>query len=226
MATKSVLIVDDEKNIRLTVRAALAALRVDTGEAANGAEALEKLNNESYAAVLLDLKMPGMDGMEVLRRMRDTGCDAPVIIITAYGTVDSAVEAMKLGAVDFIQKPFSPDAIRALTADVIGRETMDENEPASYKSVIESAKKNITLRDFSAARKYLEKAVAIETSRPEAFNLLGAITEILGDIPGAQKLYRAAISLDPLYEPAKKNLSRTVQWHREGDIILESDQSK
>lgn len=222
MSAKSVLIVDDEKNIRLTVRTALAALKVEADEAENGARALEMLEGASFAAVLLDLKMPGMDGMEVLHRMRENGCDTPVIIITAHGTVDSAVEAMKLGAVDFIQKPFSPDEIRKLVADVISRENMDE-EIVDYKSAIEGAKKNITLRNFEAARKILDKAIALKTSRPEAFNLLGAITEIMGDIPGAQKFYRAAISLDPLYDPAKKNLSRTVQWHREGDIILENE---
>ncbi|MBE0616331.1 MAG: response regulator, partial [Proteobacteria bacterium] len=108
MAKRSVLVVDDEKNIRLTLTQSLRALEVETDTAVNGEEALAKLGQAAYDLLLLDLKMPGMDGMEVLRRTRETLPELPVVILTAYGTVASAVEAMKLGAVDFLQKPFSP----------------------------------------------------------------------------------------------------------------------
>jgi len=122
MKDKSVLIVDDEKNIRLTLSQALEALGVETDTATNGEEALAKLKEKGFGLILLDLKMPGMDGMEVLRRVREIRPDIRVIIITAYGTIESAVEAMKLGAVDFIQKPFSPDEIRGLVSRVMDRE--------------------------------------------------------------------------------------------------------
>ena len=102
MIEKSVLIVDDEKNIRLTLSQALEALEVETDTAANGEETLAKLKEKEFCLILLDLKMPGMDGMEVLRRVREIRPDIRVIILTAYGTIESAVEAMKLGAIDFI----------------------------------------------------------------------------------------------------------------------------
>jgi DNA-binding NtrC family response regulator len=88
------LIVDDEKNIRLTLSQALQVLQVETDSAANGEEALAKLKEKEFGLILLDLKMPGMDGMEVLRRVREIRPDIRVIIITAYGTVESAVEAL------------------------------------------------------------------------------------------------------------------------------------
>ncbi|HUZ17907.1 MAG TPA: response regulator, partial [Spirochaetia bacterium] len=100
MSTERVLIVDDERNIRLTVGRALERLEVEVLEAVTGEEALETLRKERISLVLLDLKMPGIDGMEVLRRLRDGGNDVKVLIITAHGTIDNAVEAMKLGAVD------------------------------------------------------------------------------------------------------------------------------
>ncbi|MCX5753226.1 MAG: response regulator, partial [Candidatus Krumholzibacteria bacterium] len=116
MNTGSVLIVDDEHNIRLTLSRALEALKVDIDTASNGEEALAKLKEKEFTLILLDLRMPGMTGMEILRKLRETRPDIRVIIMTAYGTIESAVEAMKLGAVDFIQKPFVPEEVRELAS--------------------------------------------------------------------------------------------------------------
>ena len=74
--------------------------------------------------------MPGMDGMEVLRQVREIRPDIRIIMITAYGTIELAVEAMKMGAVDFIQKPFSPEEIRELVSRVMDREKLDEQKVA------------------------------------------------------------------------------------------------
>jgi DNA-binding NtrC family response regulator len=119
MGSNAVLIVDDEKNIRMTVSRCLETLELGTDTAVNGEEALDKLKQKDYGALLLDLKLPGMDGMEVLRQVRDAWPATRVIIITAHGTIDSAVEAMKLGASDFIQKPFTPDEIRTVVSRVL-----------------------------------------------------------------------------------------------------------
>jgi len=116
-----VLIVDDESNIRLTISRSLEPLGVQIQTAVNGEEALQKLHEEEFALLLLDLKMPGIDGMEVLHQVRERWPKTCVIVITAYGTIDSAVEAMKRGAVDFIQKPFSPAEIRELVTKVLRR---------------------------------------------------------------------------------------------------------
>lgn len=109
---KRILIVDDEKNIRLTLSHALEPLGIETKTAANDEEALAMLERGEFDLMLLDLKMPGMGGMEVLQRVREIRPEIRVIIITAFGTIESAVEAMKLGAVEFLQKPFAPKEIR------------------------------------------------------------------------------------------------------------------
>jgi DNA-binding NtrC family response regulator len=223
MISKPILIVDDEKNIRLTLSQALETLGTQIDAAANGEEALAKLREKEFGLILLDIRMPGMDGIEVLRRVREIRPDIRVIMITAYGTVESAVEAMKLGAVDFLQKPFDPEEIRELVSRVMDRNKLDEHKLVDYASHIELAKKCIGDRHFDAAVEHVRKAIFIDPGRPETFNLLGALMEIRGDRIEAQKNYRAALSLDPSYEPAIKNLHRstTTKWRQEGEIILE-----
>jgi two-component system, OmpR family, alkaline phosphatase synthesis response regulator PhoP len=226
MKGKSVLIVDDEKNILLTLSQSLEVLQLETDTATNGEEALAKLKEKEFGLILLDIRMPGMDGMQVLRQVREIRPDIRIIMISAYGTIELAVEAMKLGAVDFIQKPFSPEEIRALVSRVLDREKLDEQKVADYGSSIELAKKSIGDRHFDAAIEHARKAIFLDPSRPEAFNLLGALLEIRGDRIEAQKNYRAALSLDPSYAPAIKNLEKSTSWgwKRAGGIILEDVQ--
>ena len=119
---KPILIVDDEKNIRLTLAQSLETLGMETDSAEDGKEALAKLKEKEFGLILLDLRIPGVDGMEVLRQVRENNPDIRIIIITAYGTIELAVEAMKLGAVDFIPKPFVPEEIREMVARVLDRE--------------------------------------------------------------------------------------------------------
>ncbi len=219
---KPVLIVDDEKNIRLTLAQSLESIGVETEEASNGREAVERLKEKDFGLMLLDIRMPAMDGMEVLRKVREVRPDIRVIMITAYGTIESAVEAIKLGAVDFLQKPFDPDQIRDLVSRVMDRDTLDEQRLTGYTSHIELAKRCIGDRQFDAAVEHVRQAIYDDPGRPEAFNLLGALMEIRGDRLEAQKNYRAASSLDPSYEPAIENLSRSTRgrWKQKGGIAL------
>ncbi len=116
---------DDEKNIRLTMARLLESMEIQVQTAANGEEALQKLSETKFGLVFLDLKMPGIEGLEVLRRINDLWPGTPVIITTAHGTIDAELEAMSLGAVDLLQKPFSPNEIRDLANLVLGRKTFD-----------------------------------------------------------------------------------------------------
>jgi DNA-binding NtrC family response regulator len=106
-----ILVIDDEEIIRESCRRVLepAGHQVDT--AASGGEGLQVLTTEAIDLVLTDLKMPDMDGIEVLRTIKQDWPDVEVIIITGYQTVDTAVKSIKLGAFDYIEKPFTPDAL-------------------------------------------------------------------------------------------------------------------
>jgi two-component system nitrogen regulation response regulator NtrX len=107
-----ILIIDDEKAIRNTLREILEYESYQVDEASNGEEGLEKLEVGEYAAVLCDIKMPKMDGIEVLTRAQEIDDDIPFIMISGNGTIETAVEATKKGAYDFISKP--PDLNRLL----------------------------------------------------------------------------------------------------------------
>jgi len=107
-----VLIVDDEKDIRDGSERILTRIGFGVRQASRGDEALEILSKEKASIILLDLKMPGMDGMEVLDRIHRMDPGILVIVITGYATVQTAIEAMKQGAYDFIPKPFEPDQLR------------------------------------------------------------------------------------------------------------------
>jgi DNA-binding response OmpR family regulator len=212
MIHKPILIVDDEKNIRLTLSQVLETLGAEIDTAADGEEALVKLKGREFGLILLDI-----------RRVRDIRPDIRVIMITAYGTIESAVEAMKLGAVDFLQKPFDPEEIRELALRVTDRDKLNEHRRLDYASYIESARKCIRDRHFDAAIAHVHRGISVDPGRPEAFNLLGALMEIKRNRIEAQNNYRAALSLDPSYQPAIDNLHRstTAKWKQEGGIILE-----
>jgi len=108
----NILIIDDEKSIRRTLREILEYEKYKVEEADNGADGLTMLKDGDFDAVLCDIKMPKTDGMELLDKATQTNPDVPIIMISGHGTIDTAVEAVKRGAFDFIQKP--PDLNRLL----------------------------------------------------------------------------------------------------------------
>lgn len=120
-----VLVVDDEEHLRRVMRMTLEAEGYEVAEAPDGEEALRLFGDgSSVEATLLDQKMPGLDGLETLRRMKQRRADACVIMVTAYATIELAVDAMKLGATDFVRKPMTPDTLRhAVAAALSKRET-------------------------------------------------------------------------------------------------------
>jgi two-component system nitrogen regulation response regulator NtrX len=108
---KTILVADDEKGIRETLRRLLEYEKYQVVLAADGIDALRKAESELIDLVLLDIKMPGMDGMEVLSRLHKSQPELPVVIISGHGTIQTAVDATRLGAFDFIEKPIDADRI-------------------------------------------------------------------------------------------------------------------
>lgn len=146
---KRVLIVDDEANIREMTRLALEAVGYEVGEAGSGLEAFAVIGaDESWDAVLLDQKMPGMVGTEVLRRLKVMLPAAPVIMMTAYASVDLAVEAMKLGATDFVRKPMTPEILRNALAAALAK----PQEPPQARDHDREHSPQVTLNGFAILR--------------------------------------------------------------------------
>jgi heterodisulfide reductase subunit A len=106
-----ILVVDDELVVRDSLKEWLIEEGFSVDMAASGSEAIDQLNKQSYQLMLLDIKMPGMDGVEVLQIARESFTELNVIMMTAYATVETAVEAMKIGALDYLVKPFNPETL-------------------------------------------------------------------------------------------------------------------
>ncbi|GJM30169.1 MAG: Fis family transcriptional regulator [Cyclobacteriaceae bacterium] len=126
-----ILIIDDEKSIRSTLREILEYEKYQVEEAEDGELALELLGNQEFDVVLCDVKMPKMDGIEVLEKSHEMGQETPFIMISAHGTIETAVEATKKGAYDFIQKP--PDLNRLL---LTVRNALDQSTLVSETKVL------------------------------------------------------------------------------------------
>ncbi|MCS6930395.1 MAG: sigma-54 dependent transcriptional regulator [Saprospiraceae bacterium] len=134
-----ILIVDDEVPIRRTLREILEFEGYEVEEAADGQEGVSKVQNQKYDVVIMDIKMPKMDGIEALERIMMISPETPVIMVSGHGTIDTAVEAVKKGAFDFISKP--PDLNRIL---ITVRNAMEKAELVTTKQKLEKQVKGNT----------------------------------------------------------------------------------
>lgn len=224
-----ILIVDDEENIRKMLRRALESENHEIETALNGDEGLSKIKEDDFDLILLDLKLPGMDGIEVLEKMREEDILVPVLIITGYGSTESAVKVMKLGAIDYLQKPFKPQDIKEQVTDILKRRTVSgsaDEKDEDYNSLILRAKAAINERNFELAENLLKQATNLVEENAEPYNLLGVLAEMRGKFPQAMKMYRAALDIDPSYNPAQDNLERASDFNsRPEDANLGDDET-
>jgi len=126
MHKRNILIVDDEFSVRQSLEEWFVedGFQVETAE--NGHAAIEKMDRGPYDIILLDLKMPGMDGIEVQKKVREIDRNATIIILTAYASVETAVEALKLGAFDYVTKPVDPDELSNLISNALRQKELAE----------------------------------------------------------------------------------------------------
>src|SRR6187455_785476 len=125
---KQILVVDDEPNLRRVLSAQLERDGYDVHTAEDGEQALALLRDHHIDLVITDLRMPRVDGMELLRRVAKFEEPAPVVMITAHGTVDTAVEALKTGAFDYITKPFDQDEVRTIVKKALRTQDLSATE--------------------------------------------------------------------------------------------------
>jgi DNA-binding NtrC family response regulator len=128
--TQGILVIDDEEIVRKSLASWLEEDGYEVDTAPDGPSGLAKLRAKSYLALLVDLKMPGMDGLEVLAKAREMQPEVPCIIMTAYATVDTAVQAMKHGAYDYLVKPFELEELSLMVGKLVGAQALGrENVP-------------------------------------------------------------------------------------------------
>ncbi len=148
-----VLVVDDEQDIRDACERIISKMGCEVDKAARGDQALDMFGQAPYSIILLDMKMPGMDGLDVLRHIMDKNDETIVIVITGYATVETAIKAMKLGAYDFIPKPFETDQLRI----VVGR-ALEKQRLKDEREKLEKERKR-TLADLAAEKSRIRTIV-------------------------------------------------------------------
>ena len=176
-----ILIVDDEPNVRMMYRFALEGSGYEVYEADSAANALDQCKARQHDVALLDLRMPGgMDGLELLQEMVNLKIRTPVIMISAHGEVPNVVAAMKLGAIDFLQKPTLPGELRNIVRDVLVRHEPEEagEEKHDLDDCLRRAKRAINLLDFDTAKSELIKALELDPDSRQAISLVGVMLEM------------------------------------------------
>jgi two-component system NtrC family response regulator len=136
MIGKRILVVDDEENLRRVTQLKLQQAGYEAMTVSDGAQALEVLSKHPQDLVLTDLKMPGMSGIELLQKIKEEYLEVVVIVVTAYGTIESAVEAMRLGAYDYIIKPVNADALKLIVSRALEHHRLQE-EVKNLRSAID-----------------------------------------------------------------------------------------
>ena len=200
------LVVDDERNIRKNLRMLLEAAGYQVEVASNGEEALAKSREQHYEIAFVDIQMPKMGGLELLRYLRGLSTKTAVVILTAHGTVARAVEAMKLGAVDFLEKPFDPRAIRLLVEEIFLRRRVGPG--GSIDALLHLAELAWSRKAYIEARAYLKTALLRDLTRPEPYYWLGFLYESEGDLRQAAHYYYLALDANQTFQPARDALTR------------------
>jgi two-component system response regulator AtoC len=159
MIPKRVLIVDDEENFRHMLSVILKKEGYDVEAASNGEEALQKVTLSPYDQVLCDIRMPKMDGLDFLNEAKKAGVDSTIIMMSAYGTVDIAIEAIKLGAYDYISKPFKPDEVILTLKKAEERERLRRENELLRKEV----KKEYSFENIISKNKQMQKIFEVIT---------------------------------------------------------------
>lgn len=185
---KKALVVDDTKNIRLLLTTCLETLGYEVLTAINGEEALALFKSHNFDIAFIDIKMPEISGTEVLRRIRSMGNQTPVVVITAFGTVKNAVECTKLGAVAYLQKPFTADKIRAVLEEI---NKFDEQD-LEVDSYLNTSRRFIELGNTKEAYNILKKVLSINPSCGECYKLIGQVHELEGRLEEARRFYTIA----------------------------------
>lgn len=189
--TMNALVIDDEAGIREGCKRILARMGFQVFTAGRGEEGLEVIKNELISIVLLDLKMPGMDGLEVLGQLKEIDESILVIIITGFATIETAIEAMRRGAYDFIPKPFEPDHLRIVV------DRARENLRLTWETELLEQQRRKTLMDLGTEKSRLR--TLIETL-PNGL----VVTNARGQVALMNPAFLQLLNLDPCRAPGDR----------------------
>lgn len=182
---KKALVIDDTKGIRLLLTECLELYGYKVFPVSSGQEALDVLNKESIDLAFIDIRMPEISGTEVLRRIREQGLNMPVVIMTAFATVKNAIDCTRLGAVAYLQKPFTAEKVKSVLKEIFENEPADDakKEPLKYSLDL------ITEGNINKALQTLKKCLTDDLINPEIYYQLGLVYMSQGDDKTSKKLF-------------------------------------
>lgn len=172
------LVIDDTKNIRMLLKTCLEIEGHDVYIASDGNEALDLMSSDKFDLIFMDIKMPKISGTEVLRKMRDLGISTPVIIMTAFGTVKNAVECTKLGAISYLQKPFTSEKVKNVLKETGFSNVIQEKDNVSKFVEIEASLKQ---GHYTQALELIKEELSKDPLNPKIYKLLSKACLGLGN---------------------------------------------
>lgn len=186
---KKVLVVDDTKNIRMLLEKTMQMEGFAVETASTGSEGLDKIRANSYDLIFLDIKLPEVSGTEVLRKIRAENINTPVIIITAYPTVKNAVDCVQLGAITYLQKPFTADRLKNILSqfNINVPDTNVEMKPETKDKI----KKAFEDSNFNLAVELLSGLLSKNPSDAKIYRALAKAYKGLGEDAKAEKFMKA-----------------------------------
>lgn len=182
---KRVLVIDDTKNIRILLSTCLELRGYEVITADNGLEALNIINNtnEAIDLIFLDIRMPGISGTEVLKNIKEARMSCPVVIMTAFATVKNAIECTKLGAVVYLQKPFSPDRINIVLDEIESKSIPNKNE-SNIDLIMAEARRLLDQNDMDKHNKIhelLKKVIGMDPYNKEVYLMISQFNGLIGN---------------------------------------------
>lgn len=191
---KKVLVIDDTKNIRILLSTCLELREYSVITADSGIEALKIIKNKAEVIdlIFLDIRMPGISGTEVLKVIKDERKECPVVIMTAFATVKNAIECTKLGALVYLQKPFSPDRINLVLDEIERKEGNNVLDKPSMDIIDEARELLEDSNNALEAHELLKKAIGRNPYSKEVYLLISKVNKILGNTEEAirfEKIY-------------------------------------
>jgi two-component system response regulator PilR (NtrC family) len=162
---EKILVVDDEKSLREVMSIMLKRAGYDVTEATDGEQAIGQVNKEIYDLVITDLRMPKADGMDVLKAVKSSSPDTVVLVVTAFGTADSAVEAMKQGAYDYLTKPFQVDEVQLIIRNALEKRRLSTENMLLKREIASQSSFAQIVRQSEAMQKVFDVVRKVADSK-------------------------------------------------------------
>lgn len=197
----NILVVDDERNVRILIKRILEQRDHSVVAVATAEEAFVELRRQVFDLVTLDLKLPGISGIEFLKKMRQEGYEIPVLVISAITNAIPIVEAMKNGASDYLSKPFPAQDLVKKVEELLNREEI------TFEKLERKIEEKISQGKLDIAERMARELFSIHPSADAHF-IYAMVMERLGNTELAYKHLKAAIALDPDHKKAIKEIAR------------------